>query len=94
MASIPSASGGTRPIDTIQQLVKEQIDLAPYARGHSSHWPSHKEMVFADLGYKSKREFMATMFLSFYQNVVSSILPCGPLGHLVSMSPSLKEKPP
>lgn len=49
---------GAKPTDTVQQLVNEQTVLAPYARGHSSHWPSHKEMVFADLGYKSGREFM------------------------------------
>lgn len=84
---------GARPIDTVQQLVNEQTVLAPYAREHSSHWPSHKEAVFADLGYKSEREFMATMFLIFYRNVVSSILPWGPFGHLVSTSPFLKEKP-
>lgn len=50
---------GARPVDTVQQLVNEQTVLALYARGHSSHWPSHKEVVFADLGYKSEREFMA-----------------------------------
>lgn len=84
---------GARPVDTVQQLVNEQTVLAPYARGHSSHWPSHKEVVFADLGYKSEREFMAHHVSDFLPEC-SSILPWGPFGHLVSTSPFLKEKPP
>lgn len=65
-ASVPCTSGGARPIDTVQQLANEQTVLAPYAKGHSSHWSSHKEMMFTDLGYKSEREFMAHHVSDFF----------------------------
>lgn len=57
------------------------------------HWPSQEEMVFTDLGSKSKVEFMVHYVSDFLLECAKQVFWLRGLpGHLVSMSPFLREK--